>query len=503
MMFLGPEFQRQLWIRFSSFSLMLMPLLVGTVAAICFLIGVTGEQVYSTYAHSHQIELHWSVFGMNASIPIVFISLMFVGTQAAASSFTREVDNKTWDLQRMSSIRPIELVVGKVFGVTSYAWYMASGFLVLLMYGYMHKGKFVDEVYVYPDLGDAAQLFFAIISSALVAHIVAALVSVQKLSQGSVKSSAALALGFFAGICCFNILTTVFDILHLEGRQAAYFLRNIEWFGMPINKAAFGVYSLLFFLIWAVIGLHRLVRSELSFQSYPFVWLAFLTTLSLYVTGLYSHKINEVLMLNGGAIFLYLPAFFIFLTATYLGAYRVASDLSHYQRFFISIKNGKYKRALESVPDWMLTLAVSFVLAVIMILIIQGSGHENKMSVNSHPSIASFLLALILFTIRDGIVVHICFMRDQFKNGGVALIAFYIFAYFLLPTLIFQLVGIEWDNQVSKFYSADYPQRYILCFFYPIWQGDTMAAILPVLLQIAGFGYIFRRMVIRQMTQDT
>ncbi len=510
-MILGPEFQRHLWTRFSPFSLAFMPVLVGAILILFYMLSLVGDSAASTvnavFQSSLAFEKHWSAKSLFIFVPGLFISLYILGTYEASSSFTAELKNKTWDLQKTSSIRPIELVVGKLFGVTSYSWYMSFGFLLATLYGYMNMSGNQGGVLVYPTLADAVLLVFTIVSSALVAHIGAALFSIQNLSNKKTGGFAPLLLGLIAGWVCFSTLASILDITFFSNPGALTYIKTINWFEFNVEKKTFAILSLLFFVFWAVIALHRIVRAELNFQSFPFVWIGFLATLSIYIVGLLLGRIStgKSGFGDGVALAYLVPALMIFLMATYSGLYRASSDLTVYQRLFASFKQKRYKRILETVPDWIPTLLVVIVLSVITLGVIWSLASNNaaNMEVTNAFGLSSLLLSVILFIVRDGIVMHICLLGNRFKRGGLMIAAYYLFAYFLLPSLVFVSDELSWGNvqQMFEFYDADYPKRYLLCMFTPMYQEDMFAALLPVIIQVSVFGYILKRTIFKHVQE--
>ena len=104
---MNPEFQRQLWLQFSPQRLVLMPLVLG----LCFL----------ATAVSSQQGLAQSLALCGA---VLFGVLVFgLGAYAASDSVLDEMQDHTWDQQRMSALTPWTVAWGKLFGATAYAWY--------------------------------------------------------------------------------------------------------------------------------------------------------------------------------------------------------------------------------------------------------------------------------------------------------------------------------------------------------------------------------------------
>lgn len=103
---LSPEFHRNLWLKFTPFKIWAAPVIVALAVFIQQKLGMGGTK--------------W-----------IYIVMVFLwGNYEAGTALQEEIKAKTWDLQRMSSITPLQLGFGKLFGVTAYTWYF--GLLGLL-----------------------------------------------------------------------------------------------------------------------------------------------------------------------------------------------------------------------------------------------------------------------------------------------------------------------------------------------------------------------------------
>ncbi|MGE4281266.1 MAG: hypothetical protein AB7G62_16900, partial [Magnetospirillum sp.] len=109
---MNPELQRCLWLELTPTRLVLMPVLLGLVLAGLHLIGTPNLKEWLGYA--------------------LYFLLLLWGTRLAAESFTDEVAQGTWDIQRLSATNPLGLALGKLVGGTIYVWYGAAWCLLAL-----------------------------------------------------------------------------------------------------------------------------------------------------------------------------------------------------------------------------------------------------------------------------------------------------------------------------------------------------------------------------------
>ena len=102
---LNPELQRYVWLEFSLQRLIVMPLVL---AVILYISSSGTSNVASNIAYCAMFLF------------VVLIGLW--GGNKAAASVIEEVNDNTWDFQRLSSVSPVSLMFGKLFGSTIYCW---------------------------------------------------------------------------------------------------------------------------------------------------------------------------------------------------------------------------------------------------------------------------------------------------------------------------------------------------------------------------------------------
>jgi uncharacterized membrane protein YgdD (TMEM256/DUF423 family) len=182
---------------------------------------------------------------------VLFGVIIFLwGTRQAAECVVAEVRDRTWDGQRMSSIGPWSMTWGKLLGSTIYPWY--GGLLCLSAYALLSAGNPAQKTL------HTASLFLA---CGFMAHAMALLSSMQAMKKdrryNKSQASAFLILGvIFVG----PMLSSA-----LNRRQ------TVPWFGETFQNSDFILLSVLMFLVWAVLGIYRLMRTELQMRNGPFV----------------------------------------------------------------------------------------------------------------------------------------------------------------------------------------------------------------------------------------
>lgn len=494
MSILGPEFQRHVWLRFSWFSVLIMPILLGAVILLCFMTwqvnydAQSDRQISDYYLPLYDATPHWSFLVYLVARPMVFVVLFVLGAYEAASSFTIELRNKTWDMHKISAIRPSHLMIGKLFGVTSYAWFFSVGVCFAALYGYAHT--FIDAtppvsdfaigpiepVFLYPDYEDMFYLSFSVVISAFIGHLIAALVSLQYLRRNRTGTFLPLVLGVGVALLCLRGLTATFDVMFYEGNDLFRSIQSVEWYGQVFERNDFVLCLVLYIIFWGVVGLYRLIRAELNFPTYPIFLSLFLTTFCLLIGG-FQDGVNQAALDQVNKISLnftrYFPSFFIFYFVTYVTIYSSSEDVGRYLRFYRSLVSGRFRRALQFLPTWF----VPFILSVGVFVF-----WRYNIGADMGVPVTAFIASSFLILIRDALVLHICLLGSRYKRGGLMIASYYIFAYILIPFLVFYSLiwFLDIGLNASLIWDENFNYRYVFGAFFPYGHAQLDSAILPL-----------------------
>lgn len=487
-MIFGAEFHRQIWQRFSIFSLLLMPVLAGLLLLFAYLFHSIQLEAQMKMGGSPEFIGHWSEGALPFCIFVVFLILFFYGTYEAASSFVTELKNKTWDLPKTSAIRPIHLIVGKLFGATSMAWYFSSGFLLIGLYAYAHvalrKGGIGVE---YPAFDDVFYAGVTVVVSAFIGHLFAVTGSLNNLAQNRSDALMPFMLGMVGAYFSSRILFTVFDLTDFSAKL--FINPDVIWYNTSIPSVQFFVCSMIFFVGCAVVNLHRAARTVLSFQSYPFALIVFYALMSLYIGGFLFDTVS-------GVVPIWLCIFFVFLTGAYAYALSAAEDVGAYLRFFASVRRKNLKRILETVPRWLPLGGITLV-ALVTFFVVSSFYPSSQKAEIKLSSFMFFLTGLILFLVRDALVTHAISLGRRYRRAGLLRILYFSFAYFILPLLVFLVMkegGVNGGQNifVEVFEESD-KYRYALGIFFPSTQSYALPALLPVVLEVVVAGWVLWR----------
>ncbi len=440
-MSLNPEFQRNLWLQLSLQRLIAAPVVIGLLFALAlYSESYTGERLAGTAS--------WLFYALVA----------FWGTRRAADAVAEEVAGGTWDAQRMSALGAWSMTWGKLFGGTVFVWYCAA--LCLAVYAYA----------AWPGVSFGQLLFeLAIrVGTGLLGQAVAMASCLAILGRGAQGRRLPVTMSQIVG------LLVVALVPFGEGLDVATFNTNAEvtWYGVAAHTPAFALASLAAFLAWALVGGYRLMRIELQYRSYPFVWLLMVLFLMLYAEGFLFAKLRE----PDVPVFAWLVVPAVIATAlTYFVLFLQPKDIVRYRWLAASAAGGDLRRVLALMPLWLPTFAIAVALVLGLVVLVTGNILRLPAAIENLPEFAEFrrggasmALAALLFMARDIAFVLFLNFNSKRRRADLAAFIYLVVLYVPLPALAALLEG-----------------DLLLPLFLPTPGAGPLMAILPPLLQAA------------------
>jgi len=423
---MGPEFRRNLWLELTTRRIAFM---VAILALIFFASAVSGPG--------------WTPY--SAAETVYYLVVVIWGARNAGLSIVKEIRDRTWDLQRLSSISAAQMAWGKLFGATIYNWFGGAICLaVMLIYGLAH-GAF----------GKAILDFFHYVIVGVVAQAVAFLASLVALRRRSAHSRLDVFLYQLLGILAAVVAAYVWETADPEsavllGRKST---EVIPWWGVVISARPFLLLSLAIFAGWILTGCYREMRRELKMENGPLVWLGFLGFIGLYVAGFDAWLPHEALMANWNVVALRLAlASTTFAALTYVMVLLEPKDRVLYRWYASQIASADIGRVLRNLQAWIMSYfaAVAVSLVLIWWLFERGFGAF-------YPAVA---IAGLGFITRD-VSIFVFFAASRRRSDFAALVT--LFALYVLIPAILDGVGLK--GMLSFFYPT--PSR-------PIWLGPAV-----------------------------
>ena len=424
---MNPELQRNIWLELTTRRMIAMPIILALIFTLPF-----GNVTLATFLY----------LGLT----------LFWGTRQAAEAVASEVAQRTWDWQRLSTLSAWQITWGKLIGATLYTWYGGIICLVIL-FAHASETAGIDDV-----LRNALHLVMA----SLMGQAVAFLTGLQTVRLRGRRSAAGSVLSQVIGILV-GLWALQFSVFSDVGTHFAEVVDAtlVDWYGLGISGTLFATLSLLVFLGWTLLGAHRLMLRELQYRTRPWAWPAFVLFCCVYGAGYVSAGSGlgrdfEEYILTGRLV----VAFAIAAVLTYVALFWEDKDPVVFRRLIRAVRSGDSRTLLSHMPSWMVSLAVTAVLALLLIAFAEV------------PEIADItiwgaLVAALLFMARDiGINLYLWLSPNR-RRGNLSTLIILGLLYWVLP------ISLAFGNDGYLF------------LFYPWAPVEPLTAILAAGVQAA------------------
>ena len=253
------EFTRNLWIEARLSRLVALAALLGALFLFVWLWRDRGGALSGT--------------ALTAYVAIIFIW----GNRLAANSVIQEVNNGTWDSQRMSAISPWAMTIGKLFGGTILVWF--GGIICLAVYWWSEsKGGYDAEL---------AQTTIIYLGCGLLSHIVSLIVSLVAIRKRRAHGRLRVWLYQFIGlVAAVPILTLGSNAIETNELAAYIHGMDLNWYGVTFPKFGFITMAIAIYALWGIIGVYRMMRMELLSRNGPLLWLGFVLFTAIFIAGI-------------------------------------------------------------------------------------------------------------------------------------------------------------------------------------------------------------------------
>lgn len=403
---MNPEFQRNFWLELTPHRLIAVPLIC---ALLLFLALALNE---------------WTLDKAIGTAALWFFVIFtgILGTKHAAAAIHDEVLGHTWDWQRMSGLNPWAMTWGKLFGKTLLSWYLALFALAVALIGF-YQGK-VDASWWHWYL---LALLGVLLSQALGFFFNFSYIRSHPQATPGRMSSSLYLLVLFSVFSLFGLLSDV--------KQG-----QVSWFVWQFNTLSFAILSLLSFWLWTLTAAYRLMRRELNYSAYPWVWLGFLLYCATYISGFIYHERVDVMVViyccwHGLAL---------------LSLFMETKDPVVLRGLLASLRQGRLSNALQLMPTWLTALLLTSLVIVALMLLPQRIPDLSWLLMGMHPdySIASLVLLFWLFLIRDCALVLSLSLSGEARRAEATALIYLLLLYLVIPAL---LKKIGWSGLIPFF----------------------------------------------------
>lgn len=365
------EFRRNLWIQMTPQRLIITPLALGLA-----------------FFASAKTNL-----ALIAPETLFWLFAALWGTRRAADAITEEIVGGTWHGQRMAAIGAWAMTWGKLFGATAFTWYGAL--LAWLLYA---ATTVLDvQAQAFSELPSPGKLLSMLIFVLLAqtTSLLVALIQMQRRRRGR---------QFTLGLAQLAGLATLFPYMVANAELRPVRLATIWWYGWPFPPLAFACFSGAVFFLWALAGVHYLMRAELQYREMTWRMPLFALFLIAYVSGFVPARFAgspfapALLALNGA----------VMLALFYVTLLSLPGEPITLLRWGRALRQGSWRAVLELTPPFVAVGIV--VLAIGIAAIAQATTVDDWMqavgpAALNERNVAFWLAAVLLYTARDTLIV--------------------------------------------------------------------------------------------------
>lgn len=431
---LNPEFQRNRWLEITSHRLVATPVIFGGFYYLILYFGGDGDE--------------------NLLMTSLWVFIVFAGLWGAYQSenaLVSEVHNKTWPLQRLTSINPWTMTWGKLFGSTLFSWYV--GLWSLLVFALVLI--LAPEVALFPQQGrkwimlsyGVAPALLFVVGVAVWAQAWGFLLGMWQLQNKSSKSQRRSVFSFLPLILSAPLLISLV-ILSFEPVKWS---RPVNWYHWEINEFGFYLVSLYLFLGWLITGIYMQMRRELQMANPPWAWKAFLIFVLGYAIG-FPQPDNEM-VLDGLNFWVarVLVGWGLMIALSYLILLWERSDGMDVRRLFYLWNSRRIRDALCEIPRWSITLGITWVAAAGLMILHSVFGSTFLSGDGELLNLYSIVFATMFFLMRDiALLLYFYFSDKPQRALGTALV-YWLVLYWLIPVLL----GLVWFDFLNPVFRPD------------------------------------------------
>ncbi len=432
---LGPEFSRNVWLELTPRRMIFMSVLLALTFSAC---AVSGSL---------------DISAASAAKWLFYLIVVVWGARNAALSVVGEIHDRTWDLQRLSSLSPGQMTWGKLFGATVYNWFGGAICLVILLAHALVRGgataALIDAVY-YVAIGVIAQA----------AALLASLVAVRR-RQAHTRLEIFLyqLVGMTAALGVFYVWSAADPAGTFVTQRRP--TDTIVWWTVAFDARPFLLVSLALFAAWMLVGCYREMRVELRMQNGPMVWIGFLVFMGSYVSGFDSGFDTGfagerwTAQWDPASARLVLAAL-VFAGLTYAMIVLEPKEPVFYRWLGRTLASGGISTAFVRLQGWMTSYLAALGAAVALVawqIVERGALGQH----------AALVVSAAGFLTRDVAIFVLYQTLPGRRRGDLAAIVTLAALYALLPAI---LEGLDLKNALPFFYAR--PTQ-------PVWLGPAIA----------------------------
>ncbi len=408
----NPEINRNIWLELSMNRLVIIPLIISLTLGLLFL---TAVKFFNMEASG--------VVNTTSKYFLYFFAFI-VGTRQSASAIIKEVHAKTWDSQRLLTISPWSMTIGKVFGSTIYGWYGVLWGAVLYVFSSLNLDHSFERVL----------FLFTVLLCIVLVHALIISLTVLKIDKNREATTISTFFYFVIGLVV-AVLLVVYAETMLDFND-----QDMFWYTLTLPKIPFVFGSVLFFTGWALFGLYRTMRKEYQFKNTIIPWALFVSCGMTFFGGVYSA--DHISSLSKGLVnFDQIAvsthtAFIIGIALMYYLAFSESRGIVNMRNLKRAVQERNVQKLLVISPLWLVTALIVIVPCMLSVLFSFGvvSLEDTSLMINSF-----WALNIFAFCVRDIALLHFMSFVNSKKSTEVIVVVYLMVLYGIVPSLLYSM----------------------------------------------------------------
>lgn len=409
----NPELAKNIWLELSPQRLVTMPAILFLFVFLIFSLNSTEDNPWAT--------VHYlSFYGF------IFIGILW-GMKTSSDAILDEYNEKTWDWQKMSSIGPWKLALGKLIGSTIYNWYGA-----LICWGFfMYSSSYTTQ----PN--EELKTGFLLVAVMIGLHGLMILIALQLIRRTNAGTKIKSIRIFLSGLLFAGTLSSIFSYLTFFDSGSKM---QLSWYGFSIPTLDFLLFSSVVYTFWILAGLYRSMRMELQFTDPPSWWIFFLIFNIFFQYGFFlpEGKVIDLSALSATFTLFFVETLFL----SYLLALSENKDIVLFRKLINALKSSDFTTFYNYVPLWLITLPIAklagFLVLVLFLFFDAKQGLAPFLSdygLTDKIEITSFYFAILLFVLRDLGILLLLNFSNRPQRADTSMLVYLVLIYLILPTL--------------------------------------------------------------------
>jgi hypothetical protein len=337
------------------------------------------------------IDRHLFFLGLETLSLFSFaIFCIISGSRKIIHALYSEVKSNVWNAQRFSQLSPFSLLIGKLIGPALHSWVVGSVCL----------GVYLWQV---KDNSDGLETVCMAILITFLCHALALTYALLQVQQNRIRRKDASIL-FYPLVILF-VLPHITEIFLPAVAETKELLKQCLWYGRDYNTYNFLIISLLGGVTFAFLAAYRMLCAELRIKRAPLLWLFFIITIGVYISGFFTGTSLADASRNILSCSALVACLLSYVTGVML---KVPNDNFSILKKSLSSKN--WREFAEESPLWLLSISTGTIFGLINTLIGIDPIFKNELITNL--GVASLTIAII--TLRD--LIFLNYLRLFLQN---------------------------------------------------------------------------------------